>query len=127
MLKSDEAGFQEILGSDANEVFNFHTEVKGGALEKETIRTPTINIENLNKYIKFYTKVRWRDEGVEKIYRTKMVHCTKEMFESNNYPIDDATGTFFEKRLCPDPEALKDVWILRNGYSFIKDRISFNV
>lgn len=98
-----------------------------GELDNESKKTPTINIEKLNKYIKFYTKVRWRDNGLEKVYRTKMVHCTKEMFEDNNYPIDDASGYFFEKRLCPDPEALKDIWILRKGYSHMQDRISFNV
>jgi hypothetical protein len=55
-----------------------------------------------------------------------MVHCTKEMYENNNYyDFDILEG--FEKNLCPDFDALKDIWKVKNAYVNMKDRKSFSI
>lgn len=56
-----------------------------------------------------------------------MVPCTEEMFKANNFVPDKVQTQFFNKRICPDTEAMKEFWILRNGYTSSKNRRSFNV
>lgn len=91
------------------------------------MRLPNINLEKLKKYIIFQIKVRKREDGREVIYKAPMIPCTVEMFAKNNYEFDDKAQEWISKRLCPDIEAMKDYWILRNGYTNGTDRSSFNV
>lgn len=49
------------------------------------------------------------------------------MFKANNFEPDEVQTQFFNKRICPDIESMKEFQILRNGYTSSKDRRSFNV
>ena len=92
-------------------------------------RFPKLVIEKLNRYVRFQVKVRsWEaPDGNEIVFRTPMKACTAEMFKANNFEPDTVQTQFFNKRICPDTEAMKNFQILRNGYTSSKDRRSFNI
>jgi hypothetical protein len=52
-----------------------------------------------------------------------MVPCTLEHFQLNNFfPDETSANNYFSKRICPDMDAMKDFWILRNGYTNMTER-----
>ena len=118
-----------ISGGEQLEEFKRHSSSEIFDFIDSKDRFPKLNIEKLNKYVRFQVKVRsWEaPDGREIIFRTPMVPCTEEMFKANNFVPDKVQTQFFNKRICPDTEAMKEFWILRNGYTSSKDRRSFNV
>lgn len=97
-------------------------------IDSNNLRNPRFNLEYLYKYFRFQIKVRKRVDGKETIYRTPMVPCTEEHFRLNNFfPDETSSKNYFSKRICPDIEAMKDFWILRNGYTNMTERQSFNM
>ena len=56
-----------------------------------------------------------------------MITCTTDMFEKdNNFTLDESQKAAYQTRLCPDANAIKDWWKLKNEYSSM-ERKSFNV
>jgi hypothetical protein len=85
------------------------------------------NLEKLSKYIKFYIKILRKGSDVETstILRSNLVACTEEMF--NALPDELKIKSVVESRLCPDMESIKDDFVIKNGYSNKKERISFSI
>ena len=116
--------YDEFMKHPSFEIFDYDEEIF-----KMTNQRPklTVNVEKLNKYIKFVLKIRVREEGKTHIYRSLMTRCTPEMYEQRNYNQNETSTFRFDRRLCPEVDAIKDFWKLKNGYSNEKERISFNI
>ena len=70
--------YDEFMKHTSFEIFDYDEEIF-----KMTNQMPKlkINVEKLNKYIKFVLKIRVREEGKTHIYRSLMTRCTPEMYE----------------------------------------------
>ena len=93
---------QEFKDDVSSEIFNFEES------RNRFDRFPKLNIDKLNRYVRFQVKVRsWEaPNGEEVIYRTPMIPCTAEMFKANNFEPDQVQTQFFDKRICPDLNAM---------------------
>lgn len=70
----------ERLRSDSSVVWTEAIE-----FDDKDIRLPSVNIENLNKYLKFYVKYYKTGSNVEnRIFRSNLVNCKSEMFKGLN-------------------------------------------
>jgi hypothetical protein len=84
------------------------------------------DLEKLKRYVKFYVKILQKGSEVEnKILRSDMVPCTREMFKSLNQ--NDLSDYKISKRMCPDVEKLQDQLRVKNSYSNKDERISFSI
>ena len=85
-----------------------------------------LDFEALKQYVKFYIKIYYHGSEVEeKILRSEMVPCTREMFKSLN---ENALSDYkIEKRLCPDMDKIKKELRVKNSYSNKEERISFSI
>ena len=70
--------FFEFMNHPSFEIFDYDKENFQITNQRPTLK---VNVENLNKYVKFLVKVRSRVDGDTFIHRTKMVPCTPEMYE----------------------------------------------
>ena len=86
-----------------------------------------VNLEELNRYIRFQVKVRSRVQGKTFVHRSKMIPCTVEMFNQNNHFPDETSQYYIGRKICPDMEHIKEFWKLKNGYSNQNERVSFNI
>ena len=112
---------------------------------------PTVKIDQLFNYVKFYVKIRFKgqdnefvqakkqsdtsdialsDEIITKdtntvFIRADFVMCKREFF--GDYGADDNEFEMLSKRLCIDTTGIEDYLGVKNTYSNIKDRVDFSI
>jgi len=84
-----------------------------------------VDVDKLSKYIKFVTKIEYKETDAEYYVKGNFRRCKAQDFRNKNYKINDSRlEENLEKRLCPDMTSLKDFLKLKNGYTNYTDRIS---
>lgn len=113
----DEDEIDVIKNEPWTEVLNF---------DQDDIRHPSLNLDKLSKYLKFYVKFYQAGTEIEnKVFRSSMVHCKKEMFK--NYEPEEAELVVMEKRLCFDMDDMKDYISVKHPYIDKRDRYSYAI
>ena len=53
--------------------------------------------------------------------------CKESDFTANGFDINDENRDSFMSRFCPDFDAIKDYWRIKNGYTNQTERLSFSI
>ena len=84
-----------------------------------------VDINKLYNYISIEFRVT--DVPSWKTTSSKWRQCTANDFIRNKIQINDENREFYEKRICPKYEEISDYWVVKNGYTNMTSRTSFEI
>ena len=84
-----------------------------------------IDYDKLSKYIEINLSLRHLRDEHSKYYIIGFRRCTDEDFRSNNF--EGAIPLPLEKIVCPATEKFPELFKIKNTYSNVYDRVSFNI
>ena len=86
-----------------------------------------MDVDKLSKYIKFVTKIEYKETDAEYYVKGNFRRCKAQDFRNKNYKINDSRlEENLEKRLCPDMTSLKDFLKLKMGIPTIQTEYQFH-
>ena len=96
--------------------------------DKNDTRNLDIDYQKLEKYLNFRLTLRNRDNGIETFHKLPFRKCTVDDFERRDLKIDPNQRDALTYKMCPDVnDEIKEIYMILNGYSNRKKRVSFSI